>query len=45
MADLNRRICPFTFAHNRQARAVDDEMHAGARRGATKREVERLATP
>ena len=36
---------PFTLAHDRQARAGDDEMQAGARRGATTRAVEMLTTP
>ena len=36
---------PFTFAHNREARAVDDEMHAFVGRNSTKREVEVLAAP
>ena len=36
---------PFTFAHNREARAVDDEMQAFVGRNSTKREVEVLAAP
>ena len=36
---------PFTLAHDREARAVDNEMPAGTRGGATQREVEMLATP
>ena len=36
---------PFTLAHDREARAVDNEMQAGTRGGATQREVEMLATP
>ena len=36
---------PFTLAHDREARAVDHEMQAGTCGGATKREVEMLATP
>ena len=36
---------PFTLAHDRDARAVDNEMPAGTRGGATQREVEILATP
>ena len=36
---------PFTLAHDRKARAVDNEMQAGTRGGATQREVEMLATP
>ena len=33
------------LAHDRESRAVDEEIHAGTRGGATKREVEMLATP
>ena len=36
---------PFTLAHDREARAVDNEMQAGTGGGATQREVEMLATP
>ena len=36
---------PFTLAHEREARAVDNEMQAGTCGGATQREVEMLATP
>ena len=36
---------PFTFAHDRESGAVDDEMRARARRSATKRGVEMLTTP
>ncbi len=36
---------PFPFAHNREARAVDDEMQAFVGRNSTKREVEVLAAP
>ena len=32
-------------AHDREARAIDNEMQAGTRAGATQREVELLATP
>ena len=36
---------PFTLAHDREARAVDEEMQAGTCGGATQRKIERLATP
>ncbi len=36
---------PVTRAHDREARAVDNEMQTGTRGGATQREVELLATP
>ena len=36
---------PFTLAHDRESRAVDNEMQAGTGGGATQREVEMLATP
>ena len=35
---------PFTLAHDRESRAVDNEMQVGTCGGATKREVEMLAT-
>ena len=36
---------PFPLAHDRESRAVDNEMQAGTCGGATQREVEMLATP
>jgi hypothetical protein len=33
------------FAHDRQSRAIDDQMEASARRDSSMREVEALATP
>ena len=36
---------PCTLAHDRKSRTVDEERHAGTRGGATKWEVEMLATP
>ena len=36
---------PFTLAHDREARAVDEEMQAGTCGGATQRKIEMLATP
>ena len=36
---------PFTLAHDRESRAVDEEMQAGTCGGATQRKIEMLATP
>ena len=39
------RSGPFTLAHDRESRAVDEEKQAGTCGGATQREIEMLATP
>ena len=36
---------PFTLAHDRETRAVDNERQAGTCGGATQRKIEMLATP
>ena len=36
---------PFTLAHDRESRAVHEEMQAGTCGGATQRKIEMLATP
>ena len=39
------RSGPFTLAHDRESRAVDEEKQAGTCGGAKQREIEMLATP